>query len=53
MDLKQVQARLGHSSVKVTGDRYAHLYEGVTRRAVDALERLPSDNWPIDGAIDV
>jgi integrase len=41
MDLKQIQARLGHSSVKVTGDRHAHLYEGVTRRAVDALERLP------------
>jgi integrase len=41
MDLKSIQRRLGHSSIKTTGDLYAHLLDSVTKRAVDALEALP------------
>jgi integrase len=43
MNLKSIQTRLGHSSIRVTGDRYAHLLQVVEDRdmaSLDALGRL-------------
>jgi len=36
--LKTVSERLGHSSIKLTGDVYAHVTEAMQRGAVDALD---------------
>jgi len=38
--LQVVQALLGHSSVRITGDVYAHLWPTATREAVEALGDL-------------
>jgi integrase len=40
MNLKSIQTRLGHSSIRVTGDRYAHLLQAVEERDVAALNDL-------------
>jgi len=40
MNLKTIQTRLGHSSIRVTGDRYAHLLQAVEERDVAALNTL-------------
>jgi integrase len=40
MDLKSIQTRLGHSSIRVTGDRYAHLLQAVEDRGMAALDAL-------------
>ena len=40
MNLKRIQTRLGHSSLRVTGDRYAHLLQAVEERDVAALNAL-------------
>jgi integrase len=40
MNLKTIQTRLGHSSIRVTGDRYAHLLQAVEERDVAALNDL-------------
>jgi integrase len=40
MNLKSSQTRLGHSSIRVTGDRYAHLLQAVEERDVAALNAL-------------
>jgi integrase len=37
---KALQARMGHSSVSVTLDRYGHLYEGLDAEIADSLDRL-------------
>jgi integrase len=42
LDLKSIQVRLGHSSIRVTGDRYAHLLSAVEDRSVLALDALAS-----------
>jgi integrase len=42
MNLKSIQTRLGHSSIRVTGDRYAHLLQAVEERDVAALNALSS-----------
>ena len=39
--LKYIQTQLGHSSIRLTADTYAHLIPGKNRQAVD---RLPSMN---------
>jgi integrase len=35
---KQVQARLGHASIRTTLDRYGHLFEGHDTALLDALD---------------
>lgn len=40
MNLKTIQTRLRHSSIRVTGDRYAHLLQAVEERDVAALNDL-------------
>jgi integrase len=40
MNLKTIQTRLGHSSIRVTGDRYAHLLQAVEERDVASLNDL-------------
>jgi integrase len=37
---KQVQERLGHSSIAITLDRYSHVTENMQRQAADRLEAL-------------
>ena len=37
--LEQLKRHLGHSSIRVTSDRYAHLYEGHDDDLMDALDR--------------
>ena len=38
--LKVVSERLGHSSIQLTGDTYAHVSPGMQQEAADALERI-------------
>jgi integrase len=40
VDIAVVSKRLGHSSIRVTGDIYSHLLEGVGRQAAEAAEAL-------------
>ena len=40
MNLKRIQTRLGHSSIRVTGDRYPHLLQAVEEQAVASLNAL-------------
>jgi integrase len=40
MNFKSIQTRLGHSSIRVTGDRYAPLLQAVEERDVAALNDL-------------
>ena len=40
MNLKSIQTRLGHSSIRVTGDRYAHLLEVVEDWDMASLDAL-------------
>lgn len=40
MNLKSIQTRLGHSSIRVTGDRYAHLLQVVEDRDMASLDAL-------------
>lgn len=42
--MKYVQEQLGHSSIKVTMDIYAHLIPGANREAVNRLPALKSPN---------
>jgi integrase len=42
MNLKTIQTRLGHSSIRVTGDRYAHLLQAVEDRDMASLDALGS-----------
>lgn len=46
---KAIQARLGHSSIQVTMDRYGHLMEGLDSRTADRLDEL-ADSWSGPGA---
>jgi integrase len=39
-DIAIVSKRLGHSSIRVTGDIYSHLLGGVGRQAAEAAEAL-------------
>lgn len=39
-DLKTVSERLGHSTIKLTADTYAHVQESMKRRSADAREAL-------------
>jgi integrase len=39
IDIYTLSRRMGHSSIRVTADRYGHLYAGHTQDA-DALDRL-------------
>ena len=43
VNLKDIQVRLAHSSIRVTGDTYAHLLDSVMDRDMDALN-APSDS---------
>jgi integrase len=38
MSLKEVQERLGHSSIKTTGDVYAHVTENMKEKSVELFE---------------
>jgi integrase len=40
---KQIQAILGHSTIRVTFDRYGHLFEGHADSLMDALDGLHAD----------
>lgn len=42
MSLKEVQDRLGHSSIKTTGDVYAHVTETMKEKSVDLFENYVS-----------
>jgi integrase len=35
---KEIQERLGHSSIRLTFDRYGHLFPGLDERLRDGLE---------------
>ncbi len=43
MSLKEVQERLGHSSIKTTGDVYAHVTENMKKKSVDLFESYISN----------
>lgn len=40
VDVKIISERLGHSSVRITYDKYSHLMPGMQRTAVEKLEQL-------------
>ena len=40
--LSYVQQQMGHSSIQVTADVYAHLIPGANRAAVDRLDAIPA-----------
>ncbi|MDQ0176046.1 tyrosine-type recombinase/integrase [Bacillus chungangensis] len=42
MSLKEVQDRLGHSSIKTTGDVYAHVTDAMKEKTVDLFEKYIS-----------
>ena len=44
IDLKVIQSILGHSSIKVTADIYAHLAPKMKRDAADELDKLFQGN---------
>lgn len=54
---KAIQARLGHSSVSMTLDRYGHLMQGLDADVADRLDALQQTAWrrperpggPVDG----
>ena len=50
LNLKSIQTRLGHSSVRVTGDVYAHLLQAVEDREVVALEALAESGGILVGS---
>jgi integrase len=39
MSLKEVQERLGHSSIKTTGDVYAHVTNAMKEKSIDLYEK--------------
>lgn len=43
---KLIQTRLGHSSIKVTLDRYGHLFEGLDEAAAERLDASLPDSPP-------
>lgn len=51
-DLKSVSARLGHSSVAITGDRYSHILGAVEERNLDALEAASRPEEGSEGDLD-
>jgi integrase len=44
MNLKTIQTRPGHSSIRVTGDRYAHLLQAVDDRDLASLDAFASES---------
>ena len=49
---KAIQERMGHASVVVTLDRYAHLFDGLDERIADGLDatwREALAAWPRPG----
>ena len=38
--LKEIQERLGHSSITVTLDRYGHLFPGLDERLAERLDEM-------------
>ncbi|MDQ0175952.1 tyrosine-type recombinase/integrase [Bacillus chungangensis] len=42
MSLKEVQDRLGHSSIKTTGDVYTHVTDVMKEKTVDLFEKYIS-----------
>nr|WP_233269724.1 hypothetical protein [Heyndrickxia camelliae] len=42
MTLKEVQVRLGHSSIKTTGDVYAHVTENMKEKSAELFEKFIS-----------
>ena len=43
---KVIQTRLGHSSIKVTLDRYGHLFEGLDEAAAARLDEMLASSLP-------
>jgi integrase len=43
MSLKEVQVRLGHSSIKTTGDVYAHVTDTMKEKSTDLFEKYISN----------
>lgn len=43
-DFKVIQERVGHSSIRVTLDRYGHLRQGADREAASKIERVLADS---------
>lgn len=44
MPLKEVQERLGHSSIKTTGDVYAHVTDNMKRKSSDLFDEYIKNN---------
>ena len=42
--LNYVQLQMGHSSIQITADTYAHLIPGANRAAMDRLDAQPIRN---------
>jgi integrase len=40
LDLKVIQEVLGHSTITITGDLYAHVLMGLKRRAAERMDAL-------------
>jgi len=49
--LKTISELMGHSSVQVTGDRYAHLMPSTRQEAVDGLEKTVFDGPDVDDSL--
>ncbi len=43
---KVIQTQLGHSSIKVTLDRYGHLFEGLDEAAAARLDEMLASSLP-------
>ncbi|MDQ3913810.1 MAG: hypothetical protein M3285_02740 [Actinomycetota bacterium] len=39
-DPKEIQERLGHSTIRITFDRYGHLFPSLDERLRDGLDEL-------------
>jgi integrase len=42
MPIKELQVRLGHSSIKTTGDVYAHVTESMKEKSAELFEKYIS-----------
>ena len=47
--LKEVSDRLGHSSIVITADTYAHIAPELAQESADRVARLVSGQLPLDG----
>ena len=49
--IKTISELMGHSSIQVTGDRYAHLMPSTRQEAVNGLEKAVFEEWDVDDSL--